>query len=146
MKYLLDTCVISEMMKPQPNPSVVEWFSEIPDEEVYLSAVTIGELCEGFQKLPPSYRRTAFERWFRIYVEDAFASRILPYDKEAAKRWADIMARTSAEGHPRPAIDTMIVAIADLHGMIVVTRNERDMRYTGVPLLNPFAETEKGES
>ena len=146
MKYLLDTCVISEMMKPQPNPSVVEWFSEIPDEEVYLSAVTIGELCEGFQKLPPSYRRTAFERWFRIYVEDAFASRILPYDKEAAKRWADIMARTSAEGHPRPAIDTMIVAIADLHGMTVVTRNERDMRYTGVPLLNPFAETEKGES
>ena len=146
MKYLLDTCVISEMMKPQPNPSVVEWFSEIPDEEVYLSAVTIGELCEGFQKLPPSNRRTAFERWFRIYVEDAFAARILPYDKEAAKRWAIIMARTSAEGHPRPAIDTMIVAIADLHGMTVVTRNERDMRYTGVPLLNPFTETEKGES
>jgi len=143
MKYLLDTCVVSELIKPTPDESVVEWFSQIPDEDLYLSSVAIGEIARGLEALPSSRRRRTYEKWFHESVEIAYAGRILAYDATAAKRWATIMATAAAKGHPRPAIDAMVAAIASVHGMAVATCNVSHLKYTGVPVVNPF-EFKKG--
>jgi len=143
MKYLLDTCIISELIKPIPDESVVEWFSRIPDEDLYLSSIAIGEIAQGLEALPSSRRRRVYEKWFHDSIEIAYAGRILAYDASAAKRWASIMVTAAAKGHPRPAIDTMVAAIASVQGMTVATRNVAHLKHTGVPVVNPF-EFKKG--
>jgi len=143
MKYLLDTCVVSELIKPTPDESVVEWFAQTPDEDLYLSSVAIGEIAQGLEALPSSRRRRVYENWFHTNVEIAYAGRILAYDAAAAKRWASIMVTAAAKGHPRPAIDAMVAAIAAVHDMTVVTRNVSHLKYTGVSVINPF-DSKKG--
>lgn len=138
MRFLLDTCIICEMIKPVPDARVVDWFSSRTDEDLFLSSITIGEIAQGFESLPDSRRRRTYEKWFHECIEIAYEGRILSYDSSAAKRWASIMAKAAVQGHPRPAIDTMIAAIAAVHDMTVVTRNVDHMKLTGVPVINPF--------
>ena len=138
MKYLLDTCVVSELMKPHPSPKVVAWFESVDDGDLYMSSVVIGEIRKGILLLPDSRRKTIYEKWFKTEIEDAYSGRTLPYDSAAAKRWAKIIADAESSGHPRPLMDSLVAAIALEHGMTVVTRNVSDMEYTGVPVFNPF--------
>ena len=138
MRYLLDTCVICETMKPEPNENVLAWFSSVDDNDLFLSSVVLGEVLKGILLLPLSRRRTAFENWFREAIERSFAGRVLSFDSRVAKVWAEQCAQAELNGHPRAIADSMIAATALRYGMTLVTRNIKDMDHMGVELLNPF--------
>ena len=139
MKYLLDTCVISELAKHKPNQSVIDWLKNQASETLYLSFVTIGELKKGIVKRGEDIRAVALEKWLQTEILDAFSDRILPVEKEVAFEWGRMCGESERVGKKRPAVDTLIVATASVHKMTLVTRNVDDMVGMGVPVLNPFA-------
>lgn len=140
MTYLLDTNVVSEGMKARPEPRVVAWILEHRAADLYLSALTLGELVRGARKHPDESRRRVFETWIRDEVSRQFKGRILPFDAEAAVIWGEMLAAGDHAGLPLPAVDAQIAAVARRHGMTVVTRNVRDFSLMNVPLLDPWTE------
>jgi predicted nucleic acid-binding protein len=134
---LVDTCVISEMQRPTPSLAVLRWLRAVPDKDLRLSVLTLGELRKGAELLDPGARRTALERWLDGLVE-RFSDRILPIDKEIAMRWAVITASGRRAGRARPMIDTLLAATAVRHGLILATRNVADFEGTGAQILNPW--------
>ncbi len=140
MTYLLDTNVVSESMKARPEPRVTVWFLEHRAADVYLSALTFGELVRGARKHPDEGRRHVLETWIRNDLARQFRGRILPFDAEAAVIWGDLLAAGDRAGLRLPAVDAQIAAVARRHGMTVVTRNVRDFSLMNVPLLNPWSQ------
>lgn len=134
MSFLLDTNVVSELRKPQPNPHVVEWFDGTPEEEVFLSVLVVGELRQGIarkrRKDPTSAAHLT--RWVDKLIEQ-HALRILAVDLRVAELWADL-----GVPDPLPLFDGLLVATALAHDLTLVTRNVRDVARSGVPILNPF--------
>ena len=137
MKYLLDTCLLSELVKPVPHTPVLDWMSAQQAENLFVSAMTLGELERGVMKLPPSRRRNELTTWL-AQVALGFEDRVLPFDRETAHVWADMCARAEAKGRPLAAFDSLIAATALHQGLTVVTRNERDFEPAGVQLMNPW--------
>jgi predicted nucleic acid-binding protein len=133
IRYLVDTNVISEIHKPRPHGAVVEWLGGLRDEQVCLSAVTIGELQEGIERTrrQDSIKADAIERWVN---ELEAISIILPMDSLCFRE----MARIIVGKKPDLRNDIMIAATARIHGLIVATRNEKDFKHLGVKVLNPF--------
>jgi len=138
VKYLIDTCVISELVKPRPNRAVVGWLRDCDEERLFLSVLTIGELQKGIARLPPSKRRTSLEMWVDQNLRDRFAERTLPVDVEVAERWGQLVADAERRGEPVPAIDSLIAATALTHGLTIITRNTDDMRRCGASVLDPW--------
>ncbi|MFT5126923.1 MAG: putative nucleic acid-binding protein [Rhodothermales bacterium] len=138
MNYLLDTCYLSEFVKPQPDPGVVEWGRRSLGE-LYVSALTIGELEKGIAKLPDSARRTRLVAWMEDELLIRFRDRILAIDCDVARRWGVIQASAVRAGTPLPVIDALIGATAIVHDLQVVTRNETDLLRTGVQVVNPWS-------
>lgn len=137
--FLIDTNVISETVKPRPEPRVLAWFeSQIPSE-LFLTAITFGELVRGTRKLENAGRRRGYERWIRHDLARQFEGRILPFDQDAAAIWGEILGEADRIGRPRPAVDAQIAAIARRHGLTLVTRNLRDFETIEVPILDPWA-------
>lgn len=136
MAYLLDTNVISEAVKAQPNPQVVAWLEATPLGETYLSALTLGELAQGVVRAPAE-RRRALESWLRG-VKKRFQGRILALDAAVMEVWGTLMGEGLLRGQPLPALDAMLAATALHHGLVLVTRNAR--HFAGLPLvvLNPW--------
>ncbi|MBT3224644.1 MAG: type II toxin-antitoxin system VapC family toxin [Proteobacteria bacterium] len=134
---LLDTCVISEVARPAPDPSVLAWFSSLADEELWLSVISIGEIEKGKNLLEPGPRREQIHSWLEGLVE-SFADRILIIDDQVARRWGAISALSQRAGRPRPPIDTLLAATALQHGLVLATRNVADFEGTGVNLVNPW--------
>jgi toxin FitB len=133
--YLLDTSVISEVGKgKQSDPHVATWFDSMRPESLCISALVIGEIRAGVEKLRAreAERATAFERRL-VMIVDLFADRIIGIDRRIAERWGRLNARRK-----QPAVDALIAATALVHGLVVVTRNVRDFAATGVQILNPF--------
>ncbi len=140
MKYLLDTCVISELAKKTPNAEVINWFGGVPEKDMYVSAVTIGEIYKGVENLSLSdEKRSRLEIWCSA-VRRVFAGRILPFDDAVAEKWGRIVGHANSLGNAKPPIDMQIAATAALHGFMLVTRNTKDMQGVGVQILNPFAD------
>ena len=139
MKYLLDTCVISELANPTPNSQVVEWLSRQQSSELYLSVLTIGEIKKGIAKRGDDVRAKRLERWLEEIVR-LFADRILYIDREISLAWGRICGEAERIGKKRPAIDSLIAATAMVRDMTVVTRNVSDMAGMSVPIFNPFDE------
>lgn len=138
MKYLLDTCVVSESTKRRPNERAMEWLSSIPITDTWLSSVTIGEIQKGVHSLDESDpMRQRLEDWLAL-VREAYASRILAFDEETALLWGRFAGLASREGRPKPFADSQIAATALRHGMVLATRNVRDMENLGVKIINPF--------
>jgi tRNA(fMet)-specific endonuclease VapC len=138
MNYLLDTCVISELVANNPDPKVVQWIDSTDEIHLFLSVVTIGEIQKGVEKLPHSKRKTALRQWLSEQLPARFASRIVAIDAETMLTWGQLVARLDRQGHPMPAIDSLIAAIA-LHGnFTLVTRNEEDFKHAGVLIFNPW--------
>lgn len=132
-KYLLDTNVVSELRKRRPHGGVIAWLEQQPDETVFISAVTMGELQAGIERLkrqdPPKARE--IESW--VDQLDA-SSQVLAMDTAVFREWGRVM-----DGKPSELFaDAMIAAMARVHGLVVATRNERDFRHFAVRVVNPF--------
>jgi tRNA(fMet)-specific endonuclease VapC len=139
MNYLLDTCVISELVAKRPHQKVVEWIDSVEEARLHLSVITIGEVQKGIVKLPDSQRRTVLEEWLNDQLLVRFAGRIVPIDTGVMLRWGQLTGALEVAGKTMPAIDSLIAAIA-LHGNFsLVTRNEDDFKYASVPIVDPWS-------
>ncbi|WP_456409645.1 PIN domain-containing protein [Oceanithermus sp.] len=141
MRYLLDTPVISELVRPKPNARVTEWVRRAEPAALYLSVVTFGELAKGIEKLADGARRRQLLTWMERDLKSWFAGRVLPIDLEVAERWGLILARAEASGRTLPAVDALLAASALTHGLVLVTRNTRHFRVTGLEVFDPWVET-----
>jgi predicted nucleic acid-binding protein len=136
--WLLDTCVVSELIRPRPKASVVRWVRERDESELFLSVVTIGEIEKGIAKLPDSSKRLSLEPWVRRDLAERFRTRLLSIDASIASRWGAISGASEARGQPLPVVDALIAATALLHGLVVVTRNTEDLERCGARCFDPW--------
>jgi len=143
VRYLLDTCVLSELIKRQPNRSVIAWIQEQDEPALFVSVLTFGELEKGISKLPDGRRRQELSAWVDHDLRRRFGGRILPFEYEAACRWGEISGVAELAGTPMPVIDSMLAAIALIHGLTLVTRNTPDVAPSNVPVL-PHGPCESG--
>lgn len=135
MSYLLDTNVLSELVKPKPNTKVVKWFGSIPDEALYISTLTFSEIRKDVEGIKDVSRREKIRLWLEIELPDWFEERILPIDKEVAERWGFLQHEMK---RPLPAIDSLIAATALHFDLRLVTRNIRDFEYPSLIVINPW--------
>ncbi|KAF3889173.1 MULTISPECIES: type II toxin-antitoxin system VapC family toxin [Nostocales] len=138
MSYLLDTCVISELIAKQPNQQVVEWIDELNPDLIYLSVITIGEICKGIEKLPLSKRKTELHTWLNDELLIRFSNKILTIDIDVMRTWGTLNGRLELNGQRMAAIDSLIAAVALNKDFTLVTRNEADFQQAGVRLINPW--------
>ena len=138
MSWLLDTNIISELMRPNPDPNVVAWLTAHQHDESYLSVITIGEIRYGIDRLPPSKRRTTFSNWLQRDVLERYDKRILPIDETTMRHWSQLKVQLEQDGRPMQVMDSLLAATALQHGLTLVTRNIPDFQYTTLPLLNPW--------
>jgi len=137
VKYLLDTCLLSELVKASPEPAVLGWMAERKESELFVSAITLAELHRGVAKLPASRRRSSLGAWLE-QLEAGFEERVLPFTGDTAHVWAKMCAQAESEGKPMAAFDSLIAATALAHGLCLVTRNVRDFAPAPVEVLNPW--------
>ena len=137
--FLLDTNVISELVKPKPEPAVTKWIDATDESLLHLSVLTFGEIRKGIAALPDaSSRRLSLETWLDHELALRFAGRILAIDQAVADRWSGITAKALAAKSPLPVIDGLLAATALQHNLTLVTRNARDVAITGVSMFNPW--------
>jgi predicted nucleic acid-binding protein len=138
VKYLLDTCLISELVKKEPNPAVVSWLDEQDEQNLFLSVLTLGELQKGISKLPAGARRDELQAWVEHDLVERFTGRIIDIDLETAQFWGRLQGESEQRGESLPVMDSLIAATATVHGLIVVTRNAKDMERCRVRVCNPW--------
>jgi toxin FitB len=138
MKYLLDTCVISELVAKKTNPKVINWIDSIDPDSAYLSVITIGEIRKGIEKLPDSRRKTTLHSWLIEELLARFSGRILPIDTEVVLMWGQLIGSLESDGKKMAAIDSLIAATALYNHCSLVTRNETDFKHTGIAIINPW--------
>ena len=136
--FLLDTNVLSELIKHSPEPKVTSWLEEMDEEIVFLSVLTIGEIRKGVTALARADRRVAIEAWLEKDLRNRFAGRILPITEEIADRWGLIAGQSHLKKVPVPVIDGLLAATALHHNLTLVTRNIKDIVHTGVEMFNPW--------
>jgi predicted nucleic acid-binding protein len=138
VNYLLDTCVISELVKPAADEKVTSWISNGLEETIHLSVITIGEIQKGITKLPASAKKHQLQNWLDNDLALRFENRIVPIDQKVARMWGQILAQAEEKGRQIPAIDGLIAATGLVYDMTVVTRNVSDMQVNGLSLFNPW--------
>ena len=137
--YLLDTNVVSELIKPSPDARVAAWIRATEETDLHLSVLTFAEIRYGIEKLAQSTRRERLRRWMDTDLADRFEGRILGVDRAIAELWGVIMGRGFAVSVRLPVMDTLLAATAEHHGMTMVTRNVRDFARAGVATLDPWS-------
>lgn len=140
MSFLLDTNVISEWVKPQPNLNVVAWLAEVDEDRVHMSVVTLAEIRHGIEMMPLGRRRERLMSWLTDELPARFEGRILAVDQRIAETWGIMMARSQKAGAQLGAMDAFFAATAHAHGLTLVTRNVRDFARTMIPLVDPWAQ------
>jgi predicted nucleic acid-binding protein len=138
VKFLLDTCLVSELVKKVPNPNVVSWLDERDEQSLFLSVLTIGELQKGVSKLPASVRKESLQVWIEHDLAERFEGRILELDMDTALTWGKLQVEAEQRGEKLPVMDSLIAATATTHGLLVVTRNTRDLERCQARVLNPW--------
>lgn len=138
MKYLLDTCVISELIKPNPNRNVISWMQSIDETSLYLSVLTLGEIEKGIEKAANLKRKRKLQLWVEEDLKKRFSGRIIPIDSNVAVKWGSIQGAAELLGKPMPAIDGLIAVSGFVHNCVVVTRNISDMQQSTAELFNPW--------
>lgn len=136
--FLLDTNVISELIRPKPEPRVTAWIHATDENLLFLSVLTLGEIRKGIAGLRESSRRIALESWLDSDLALRFAARILSIDEGVADRWGRLAAQAASAARLLPVIDGLLAATALHHNLTLVTRNTKDVEITGVPLFNPW--------
>lgn len=137
---VLDTNILSELMRPEPERKIADWIVRQPSGELYTAAMCQAEILTGLAIMPSGRRRADLEAAARAMFADDFAGRILPFDTEAASTYAEVFAARRTVGRPSGTIDLMLAAIARVHRASVVTRNVDDFEGVGVALVNPWDE------
>ncbi|MGA1823933.1 MAG: type II toxin-antitoxin system VapC family toxin [bacterium] len=138
MKYLLDTCVISELVKIKPNRNVLDWINSCEEDFFHLSVLTIGEIQKGISKLPESKKKDKLQSWLDSELKERFAGKILNINAEIAKIWGNIQGIAEKKGKMIPAIDALIAATGIYYRLTIVTRNVTDLDNSGASLFNPW--------
>lgn len=139
-RYLLDTNIISNVVKPQPSESLLAWMSAQRDEDLFIASLTVAEICRGILEMPLGKKRDALDTWFSGSEgpQALFVGRILSFDDNAGLIWARLMAEGKAVGRPRSGLDMIVAAVAAANQCVVVTNNEKD--FAGLPIVNPIRE------
>jgi predicted nucleic acid-binding protein len=137
VSVLLDTNVVSEIARDRPDARVDAWLDAQPEDALFISVVTIGELREGIELLAHGRRRTRLDGWLEL-ITTQYADRTLPIDRDVAVAWAKLRAAGARKGRLRPIVDAFIAATALHHGLVLATRNTKDFADTGLKLVNPW--------
>ena len=138
MNYLLDTCVISEFTRRQPDERIIRWLDSLDEAKLFLSVITIGEIQHGIERLPDSRRKNELMIWLNVGLIERFSGRILALDVPTLVLWGTLIAHFEASGQPMSVMDSLIAASALHNNLILVTRNTADFVPCGVQLLNPW--------
>jgi len=136
--FLLDTCVLSELVKPRPNEKVVRWVDSVDERKLFLSVLTVGELEKGITKLQESQRKAELQGWLKYDLAERFAGRILPVDSAVAIAWGRVQGQAERAGAKLPVIDSLLAATAEIHSLILATRNTADFDRCGATVFNPW--------
>ena len=137
MKHLLDTPVLSEFLKKQPDERVTSWVEAQVEESLFLSVITMGEIEKGIWLLPASKRRSKLETWLEETIY-RFEERTLGLEVKALRRWGRLTAELEGRGRVLPLMDSLIAATALTHNLTIITRNEADFADTGCQVFNPW--------
>ncbi len=138
MTFLLDTCVISEMVKARPNLEVVRWIDSVEEGKLFLSVLTLGELEKGIAKLQDVSRKEVLQEWLEQDLAERFAGRILPIDTSVAVAWGKMQGEAERNGNKLPVIDSLLAATAQTNGLFLATRNVVDFERCGSRVFNPW--------
>jgi len=136
--FLLDTNVISELVKPRPEQKVISWIQATDESLFFLSVLTIGEIRKGINSLPSGNKRALLESWLGNDLVMRFAGRILSIDFGIAERWGLLSAQAKASGVLFPVIDGLLAATALHHNLTFATRNTNDVKLAGLSVFNPW--------
>lgn len=135
---VLDTHVLSEFMRVEPDTQVLAWVDAQPAMELAISAVTVAEILHGIARLPAGKRKQKLEAHAMAMFEEDFAGRILPFDVHAAVEYATLVAGCEAKGRAAAMADAQIAAVCRAHGAPIATRNVRDFEFPGLEVINPW--------
>lgn len=137
--FLLDTNIISELIKPRPHPQVTEWIDAADEHTLFLSVLTLGEIRKGVTAMPAGKRRSALEAWLGRDLLSRFSGRILAVDLAIADVWGQISGAAAAKKTPIAVIDGLVAASALNHDLVLVTRNTKDFAAAPVSLFDPWS-------
>jgi predicted nucleic acid-binding protein len=137
-RYLLDTNIISNVIKPEPSEALLAWLGAQKDDDLLIASLTVAEIQRGILEKPPGRKRSALDTWFSGPEGPLalFAGRILPFDERAGLHWARLMADGKTAGRPRSELDMIIASIAAANDCVVVTDNEKD--FADITFVNPL--------
>jgi predicted nucleic acid-binding protein len=135
MSYLIDTNVLSELVRPTPNKNVLRWFENVPDESLYISVLTLGEIRKGIEKISDKSKREKLRIWLEHEIPNWFGTHILSIDIKIADRWGKMLSQLN---QPAAAIDSLIAATALQHDLSLVTRNVTDFNFPTLDVINPW--------
>ncbi len=138
MNFLVDTCAISELVRPNPDKNVLKWFESADEHSLFLSVITVGEIKNGISKLPASKRKEVLSNWLENDLKKRFDGRILKIDTSISIRWGAMLGEAESEGRLLSAIDALIAATALENNLKIVTRNSEDFSGTGAAIVNPW--------
>ncbi|CAM3739295.1 Plasmid stability protein StbB [Pseudomonas reidholzensis] len=138
---LLDTNVISEPLRREPEPCVIEWLDAQPLETLYLSAITVAELRAGVALMPQGKRRTALHEHLERRVLPVFLGRVLPFDQACTNAYAEVLVKARKAGSGIETADACIAAIASANGLLIATRDVSPFQAAGLTVLNPWNRT-----
>lgn len=143
MNYLLDTNVLSESTRAEPDAHVAAWLSKKKTTECFISMVSVAEIRKGILMLPLGRKRKKLEIWLVEELLPAFEGRVLSLGEEEMNTWATLQAEAENEGYKLPVIDSLIAATARCHGLTLATRNIHDFRHCKIRMLNPWMEQKR---
>jgi predicted nucleic acid-binding protein len=138
VSFLLDTNVVSEWIKPQPDRNVISWLVEVDEDRVFISVISFAEIRHGVELLPVGRRRERLALWLVEELSARFEDRILTIDQHIAETWGVMMARGQKVGLTLGSMDAFVAATAEVHNLTLVTRNVKDFQRLGIPLFDPW--------
>jgi toxin FitB len=141
MKFLVDTNVVSEWVKLRPDSGVVDWMTEVDEDRVFISVISLAELRRGIERMPDGNRRSRLDEWLREELPQRFERRVLFVDHAVAEAWGRIVARCEMAGRPISTMDGFIAATAEVHDMALVTRNVSDFEFSVKEVVNPWTKS-----
>jgi predicted nucleic acid-binding protein len=138
VNFLLDTNLVSEWVKPYPDPKVMAWLAEVDEDRAFISVASFAEIRRGIELMPHGRRRDRLAFWLENDLPIRFEGRILTIDHRTAETWGVVMARAQKAGLTLGSMDAFFAATAEVHGLRLVTRNVRDFEKLGIAVLNPW--------